>query len=95
MSVGLSYCKFLAKLASDLDKPRGFAALRREKAKTWIAPQGVGRLWGVGKASEARLARLGFRLIGDLQRVSECDAAQRIGEEGRRLWRLAQGLDDR
>ena len=95
VSVGLSYCKFLTKLASDLDKPSGFAALGREEAKTWLAPLGVGRLWGVGKASEARLGRLGFRLIGDLQRVGEWEAAQRIGEEGRRLWRLAQGLDDR
>jgi DNA polymerase IV len=95
VSVGLSCCKFLAKLASDLDKPRGFAALRREEAKAWLAPQSVGRLWGVGKAGQARLERRGFRLIGDLQRVDEWEAASRLGEDGRRLWRLAHGLDDR
>ena len=95
VSVGLSYCKFLAKLASDLDKPRGFAVLRREEAKAWLAPQSVGRLWGVGRAGQERLERLGFRTIGDLQRVDEWSAASRLGEDGRRLWRLAQGIDDR
>ena len=95
VSVGLSYCKFLAKMASDLDKPRGFALIRREEAKAWLAPQGVGRLWGVGKAGEQRLERLGFRLIGDLQRVDEWTAAARLGEDGRRLWRLAHGIDAR
>src|SRR5271165_2570547 len=95
VSVGLSYCKFLAKLASDLDKPRGFAVLRREEARAWLAPQSVGRLWGVGRAGQERLERLGFRTIGDLQRVDEWSAASRLGEDGRRLWRLAQGIDDR
>jgi DNA polymerase-4 len=95
VSVGLSYCKFLAKMASELDKPRGFAWLRREEAKAWLAPQGVGRLWGVGKAGEAKLERLGFRLISDLQRIDEKAAAARLGDDGRRLWRLAQGVDER
>ena len=95
VSIGLSYCKFLAKLASDLDKPRGFALLRREEAKAWLATLDIGRLWGVGKVGRQRLERLGFRLIGDLQRIDEWDAATRLGEDGRRLWRLAQGLDDR
>ena len=95
VSVGLSYCKFLAKMASDLDKPRGFALLRREEAKAWLAPQGVGRLWGVGKAGQQKLEKLGFRLIGDLQRVDEATVAARLGDDGRRLWRLAQGIDDR
>ena len=95
LSVGLSDCKFLAKLASDLDKPRGFALLRREEAKTWLAPQSVGRLWGVGRAGQERLERLGFRLIGDLQRLDEWAASSSLGDDGRRLWRLAQGLDDR
>ncbi len=95
VSVGLSDCKFLAKLASDRDKPRGFVLLRREEAKAWLAPQSVGRLWGVGRAGQERLERLGFRLIGDLQRIDEWTAASSLGEDGRRLWRLAQGVDDR
>ncbi len=95
VSVGLSDCKFLAKLASDIDKPRGFALLRREEAKAWLAPQSIGRLWGVGRAGQERLERLGFRLIGDLQRLDESAASSSLGGDGRRLWRLAQGLDDR
>ncbi len=95
VSVGLSYCKFLAKLASDLNKPRGFACLSREEAKAWLATQSVERLWGIGKVGRERLERSGFRLIGDLQRIDERAALLRLGEDGLRLWRLAQGRDDR
>ena len=96
VSVGLSYCKFLAKLASDLDKPRAFALVPRHEAKTWLAPQSVGRLWGVGRTGRERLERLGFRLIGDLQGIDEREAVSRsLGDDGLRLWRLAQGRDDR
>ena len=95
VSVGLSYCKFRAKMASDLDKPRGFALLRREEAKAWLAPQSVGRVWGVGKAGQQKMERLGFRVIGALQGEDERTAAARLGDEGRRLWRLAMGVDER
>ena len=95
VSVGLSYCKFLAKLASDLDKPRGFAVIGREEAKARLAPLGVGRLWGVGKVAEERLGRLGIRKIGDLQAIDEPRAMALLGEDGRRLWRLARGVDER
>jgi DNA polymerase-4 len=95
ISVGLSYCKFLAKLASDLDKPRGFSVIGRAEALAVLAPMSVGRLWGVGKVAEARLARLGFKTIGDLQALDEKAAAARLGDDGRRLWRLARGIDAR
>ena len=95
VSVGLSYCKFLAKMASELNKPRGFAFLSREEAKAWLAAQSVERLWGIGKVGRERLERSGFRLIGDLQRLGEREALLRLGEDGLRLWRLAQGRDDR
>jgi DNA polymerase-4 len=95
VSVGLSYCKSLAKLASEVNKPRGFASISREEAKAWLAPQSVERLWGVGRVGRERLERSGFRLIGDLQRIDERDAVLRLGEDGLRLWRLAQGRDDR
>jgi DNA polymerase-4 len=95
VSVGLSYCKFLAKIASDLNKPRGFAFLSRVEAKNWLASQSVERLWGVGRVGQERLRRLGFRMIGDLQRIDEREAILRLGEDGLRLWRLAHGRDDR
>src|ERR1700722_7311862 len=95
VSVGLSYCKFLAKLASDVNKPRGFTSVSREDARAWLAPQGVERLWGIGRVGRERLERSGFRLIGDLQRIDEREAILRLGEDGPRLWRLAQGRDDR
>ena len=74
VSVGLSYCKFLAKLASDLMKPRGFASLSRDEAKAWLGSQSVSLLWGVGRVGRERLERLGFHLIGDLQRIDEREA---------------------
>ncbi len=95
VSVGVSYCKFLAKLASDVNKPRGFAALSRAEAKAWLSSQSVARLWGVGRVGRERLERSGFRLIGDLQRIDEREAVLRLGEDGLRLWRLANGRDDR
>jgi DNA polymerase-4 len=95
VSIGLSYCKFLAKFASDLDKPRGFSAIAREDAMAVLAPLSVSRLWGVGEAARARLERLGFRIIGDLQRIEEAEALARLGDDGRRLWRLSRGIDAR
>jgi DNA polymerase-4 len=95
VSVGLSYCKFLAKLASDLDKPRGFSIIGRAEAVEFLAPLPVGRIWGVGAVAQERLGRDGFRLIADLQRAEESDLMRRYGAEGVRLWRLARGVDPR
>jgi DNA polymerase IV len=95
VSIGLSYCKFLAKFASDLDKPRGFSSIARGEAMALLAPLSVGRLWGVGEVSRRRLEALGFRTIGDLQASDQGQAIARIGEDGRRLWRIARGIDDR
>ncbi len=95
MSIGLSCNKFLAKIASDLDKPRGFAVLSGGEAPAFLAPKPVGFIFGVGKVSAERLARDGFRLIADLQRASEIDLMRRYGDEGRRLARLSRGIDAR
>ena len=95
VSIGLSCNKFLAKVASDLDKPRGFAVLGASEAQAFLAPKPVSFIYGVGRASAARYARDGFLRIADLQRASETDLARRYGEEGRRLARLARGLDAR
>jgi len=95
VSIGLSCNKFLAKVASDLDKPRGFAVLSMREAAGFLAPKPVGFIFGVGKVSAARFARDGFHRIADLQRVSESELMRRYGEEGRRLSRLSRGLDER
>jgi DNA polymerase-4 len=95
VSVGLSANKFLAKVASDLDKPRGFAVLGQDDARIMLADKPVGFIYGVGPASQEKLAQRGFRLISDLQRAEETDLMKQLGSEGRRLWRLARGIDDR
>jgi DNA polymerase IV len=95
VSIGLSCNKFLAKIASDLDKPRGFAVLGATEAQKFLAPKPVSFIFGVGKVSTARLARDGFHCIADLQRTSEVEMARRYGDEGRRLARLSRGIDDR
>jgi len=95
VSIGLSSNKFLAKVASDLDKPRGFAVLSAAEAPAFLAPKPVGFIFGVGKVSAARLARDGFHRIADLQKADEADIMRRYGEEGRRLSRLARGIDAR
>jgi DNA polymerase-4 len=95
VSIGLSCNKFLAKVASEIDKPRGFAVLGASDAQAFLAPKPVSFIYGVGKASAARYAREGLHHISDLQRMSEIDLTRRYGEEGRRLSRLARGLDAR
>jgi len=95
VSIGLSCNKFLAKVASDIDKPRGFAVLGAADAAGFLAPKPVSFIYGVGRVSAARFARDGFRIIADLQRVSEIELTHRYGDEGRRLAQLARGVDNR
>src|SRR5256885_12491170 len=95
VSVGLSCNKFLAKIASDLDKPRGFATLDQGEARLMLADKPVGFIYGVGPATQERLIQRGFRTIADLQRADEVELMKQFSTEGRRLWRLARGIDDR
>ena len=93
---GLSDCKFLAKLASDLDKPRGFAIIGRAEAISFLAPLPIGRIWGVGAvALRSGSSAMACALIADVQALSETDMMRRHGDEGRRLWRLSHAIDDR
>jgi DNA polymerase-4 len=94
VSIGLSCNKFLAKIASDLDKPRGFAVLGQAEAAAFLAPKPATLIFGVGKMAQQRLARDGLRTIGDLQRAGERDLVRRYGSEGARLFRLSHGLDE-
>lgn len=95
ISIGLSYCKFLAKVASDLHKPRGFSVIGREEAVSFLAPRPVTTIWGVGKAFAATLEADGIRTIGQLQTMEENDLMRRYGSMGQRLARLSRGIDDR
>jgi DNA polymerase-4 len=95
ISIGLSANKFLAKIASDLDKPRGFSVLNPDEAPSFLAPRPVTFIWGVGKVFGETLARDGYRTIADLQRADETELMRRYGAEGQRLARLARGIDQR
>jgi len=95
VSIGLSYNKFLAKVASDLDKPRGFAIIGRADALEFLGPRPVGLIWGVGKALQARLAADGITTIADLRDLEEGRLVARYGSIGRRLFRFSRGEDDR
>jgi DNA polymerase IV len=95
VSIGLSYCKFLAKVASDFRKPRGFSVIGEAEALPFLAGQPVTLIWGVGKAFEATLERDGIRMIGQLQRMERGELMRRYGTMGDRLYHLSRGLDVR
>ena len=95
VSVGLSYCKFLAKVASDLDKPRGFSVIGEAEAVEFLREKPVTLIWGVGRAFAATLAADGITAIGQLQQMEEAVLMKRYGVMGRRLFNLARGQDDR
>jgi len=95
VSIGLSCNKFLAKIASDLDKPRGYALLDQDDGRALLADKPVGFIFGVGPATQERLMQRGFRTVGDLQRADEIELMRQFASDGRRLWRLARGIDER
>ena len=94
-SVGLSHNKFLAKIASDLDKPRGFSVIGRAETAGFLAGKPVGLIWGVGAAMRAELEAAGITRIDDLLRWGRKDLCARFGSMGDRLWHLARGEDNR
>ena len=94
-SIGLSHNKFLAKIASDLDKPRGFSVIGRAETEAFLRDRPVRTIWGVGQATQDALERAGIRHIRDLLRWDERDLVARFGSMGTRLWHLARGQDSR
>ncbi len=94
-SIGLAPNKFLAKMASDLDKPRGFSVIGAAEAKGFLAGRPVSAIWGVGPALQQRLTADGLRTVGDLQRADPATLARRYGAMGLRLGQLAHGEDAR
>lgn len=94
-SIGLSHNKFLAKVASDLDKPRGFSVIGAAETQDFLRTKDVRLIWGVGQAGQAALASAGIRTFDDLHRWDRKDLSARFGSMGERLWHLARGEDRR
>ncbi len=94
-SVGVSFNKFLAKLASDLDKPDGLTVITPDNLDATLLPLPVSRIWGIGPAGAARLERMGVKTVADLRRLTREQLDRRFGELGERFHRLCRGLDDR
>ena len=94
-SAGLSYNKYLAKVASDLEKPRGFSVIGKAEAKSFLAEQPVRLIWGVGKAFQEQLAKDGITRIAQLQTMERNDLMRRYGVMGARLYHLSRGEDYR
>ena len=94
-SVGVAPNKFLAKLASDENKPDGLTVIGKREIEEWLPALPIRKMWGIGKATEARLSTAGIRLIGDLRRLGPKSLASVLGSEAERFHRLSLGLDDR
>jgi DNA polymerase-4 len=94
-SIGLSHNKFLAKVASDLDKPRGFSVIGRAETGAFLQDKPVRMIWGIGPAAQEHLEAAGIRTFADLLRWDRRDLGARFGQMGDRLWHLARGEDAR
>ncbi len=94
-SIGLSHNKFLAKVASDLDKPRGFSIIGKAETADFLADKPVSLIWGVGAVTRNTLEKAGIRTFTDLLRWEREDLSARFGSMGDRLWHLARGQDFR
>jgi len=94
-SVGVASNKFIAKVASDLEKPDGLVVVAAGAEASFLAPLEISRLWGVGKVTAAELTSMGVRTIGQLAALPEGNLVARFGENGAFLQALARGSDDR
>jgi DNA polymerase IV len=94
-SVGVAPNKFLAKIASDLEKPAGFVVVPPDQVQPFLDPLPVGRLWGVGKVTGGIFEKLGIQQIGQLRQLPLDLLRQQFGHSGEHLWELAQGIDNR
>lgn len=95
-SVGIAPNKFLAKLASDLEKPDGLVVIRQKDIQRILWPLPISRIWGVGRKTEARLAAFGYRYIGDIAKAGKDVLQKQVGERlAQHLVELANGRDDR
>jgi DNA polymerase-4 len=94
-SIGLSHNKFLAKIASDLEKPRGFSIIGKAETTAFLRPKSVRLIWGIGPAAQVSLNKAGIQTFDDLLRWDRRDLHDRFGGMGERLYALARGEDAR
>ncbi|NQT87031.1 DNA polymerase IV [bacterium] len=94
-SLGMAPSKFIAKIASDLQKPRGTVIVEPGDVESFLRPLAVGKVWGVGKRMQVALRRLDIHTIGDLADCGRAELERQFGKAGDHLWRLAHGQDDR
>ena len=94
-SIGIAPNKFLAKVASDLEKPDGFVVVKEGEEKEFLKSLPISRLWGVGQKTEAALKQMDIETIGQIAHMPEQDLSRRFGKWGSALWRLANGIDTR
>jgi DNA polymerase-4 len=94
-SVGVAPNKFLAKLASDHDKPDGFTVIQEDSIQDFLDPLAVGKIWGVGKVSNQKFRDLGIYTVADLRLESKASLTDIMGKQGEQLWELAHGIDNR
>jgi len=94
-SAGVSFNKFLAKIASDLDKPDGLSVIHPKKAELFIEQLPIGKFYGVGKATLRKMESLGIRTGADLKQWEEVDLVKKFGKSGHHYYRIARAIDNR
>lgn len=94
-SIGMAPNKFLAKVASDLEKPDGFVIVPPGEERDFLCDLPIARLWGVGEKTEAALSKMGIASIGQIADLPEVELGRRFGKWGHALWKLSHGLDNR
>ncbi|MBL4783767.1 MAG: DNA polymerase IV [Porticoccaceae bacterium] len=94
-SAGVSYNKFLAKIASDMDKPNGLYVIKPSQGEAFIAALPIGKFYGVGPAIEAKMLKLGIKTGRDLRAKSQLELVQHFGKSGNYFFNIAQGIDQR
>lgn len=95
VSVGIAPNKFLAKLASDMDKPAGFTVIEEDKIQEVLDPLPIEKIWGVGEKTEEKLHKINIKTIAELKELSEEDLVSIFGKFGQKLYNLSRGIDKR
>ena len=94
-SAGVSYNKFLAKVASDMDKPDGLCVIKPEQGADFVGQLAVGKFHGIGPATEAKMSQLGIMTGRDLRQWTQHDLVHHFGKSGRYYYTISRGIDDR